>query len=57
MKLTMTFLLALECDDFSRYISEFPGNKEAYEMRALGYRKLNRTALAEADEKKAAELK
>lgn len=44
-------------DDFSRYIAEFPGNKEAFQMRALAYRKLNKIALAEADEKKAAELK
>ena len=44
-------------DDFSRYIAANANDKDAYQARALAYRKLNKIAQAEADERKAAELK
>ena len=44
-------------DDFSRILSAYGADKQALEMRAIAYRKLNKIALAEADEKSAATLK
>ena len=42
--------------DFSSAIGLNPSMKDAYTNRAVSYRKLNKIALAAADETKAAEL-
>lgn len=43
-------------DDFTKAIELSPKEKSAYKGRALAYRQVGKIALAEADEKKAAEL-
>jgi len=43
-------------DDFTQIIGLFPDNINTYKARALVYRELKKTDLAEADERKAAEV-